>query len=114
MTLGSPCMVHSDFLGQTRPDIVFRILLNQFGREGNRCTKKAGGTAEIRGFRGGFQQAASAKAGAASCAGSSLAAWRLCGQPEQHSLAQAPRASSMMVLIVRAQRPHSALQPRQP
>jgi len=39
---------------------------------------------------------------------------RLCGHPEQQALAQAPSASSMMDLMVRAQRPHSALQPRQP
>jgi len=31
---------------------------------------------------------------------------RLCGHPEQQALAQAPRASSMMVLMVRAHRPH--------
>src|ERR1044072_4305692 len=114
MTFGSPCMVHSGFLGRNWPETVFRMLLNQFEAEGNRSTKKAAGTGGNQWDLGGFQQAASAKAGAASCAGSSLAAWRLCGQPEQHSLAQAPRASSMMVLIVRAQRPHSALQPRQP
>jgi hypothetical protein len=48
--LGSPCMVHSDFSGQTRPDPAFRMLLNQFGSESNRSAKKAVGTAEIRGF----------------------------------------------------------------
>src|SRR2546423_1165592 len=52
MTLGSPCMVHSDFSGQTQPDTSFRMLLNQFGAESNRSTKKAVETAGIRGFRG--------------------------------------------------------------
>ena len=39
------------------------------------------------------------------------AAW---GHPAAHSLAQAPSASLMILLMVRAQRPHSALQPRHP
>jgi hypothetical protein len=39
--------------------------------------------------------------------------FRLCGHPAWQACAQAPSASLMMVLIVRAQRPHSALQPRQ-
>src|SRR5258705_9615859 len=51
MTLGSPCMVHSDFLRPTRPDPKFRMLLNQFGAGSNRSAKKAVGTAEIRTFR---------------------------------------------------------------
>src|SRR5712671_492020 len=98
----------SGFLRPNRPESLFRMLLNQFRSKGNRRGKKAVGIAEQAGF-GDFQQAASAN----SCAGSSFAA-SACGQPEQQALAQGPRASSMMVLMVRAQRPHSALQPRQP
>jgi hypothetical protein len=57
-----------------------------------------------------FQEAAS-KNSTWACESASA---RLCGHPEQQDLAQAPSASSMMDLMVRAQRPHSALQPRQP
>ena len=35
-------------------------------------------------------------------------------EPAVQRSTRAPRASSMMVLMVRAHRPHSALQPRQP
>ena len=47
-------------------------------------------------------------------AGETSARWAECGQLAAHSLAQAPSASLMILLIVRAQRPHSALQPRHP
>jgi len=40
-----------------------------------------------------------------------IAEW---GHPSQHFRAQAPSASLMMVLMVRAHRPHSALHPRHP
>ena len=36
------------------------------------------------------------------------------GQPAQHSRAQLPSASVIIVLMVRAHRPHSALHPRHP
>lgn len=57
-----------------------------------------------------FQDAARANSTAASGSASALE----CGHPEQQDLAQAPRASSMIFLIVRAHRPHWALQPRHP
>src|ERR1700687_33300 len=56
---------------------------------------------------------ATASSGNAPSTFKSVSVW-LCGHPEWQALAQAPRASSMMVLMVRAHRPHSALQPRQP
>src|SRR6267154_2796250 len=108
MTLGSPCMVHSGFLRPNRPETVFRTFLSQFKAKSNLCPRKAVGTEESNGFRD-FQEAARAN----SWTGSSGTSW-LCGQPEQHALAHGPRASSMIALMVRAQRPHSALQPRHP
>jgi len=44
----------------------------------------------------------------------SISTRRLCGQPVQQDSAQLPSASVMICLMVRAHRPHSALQPRHP
>src|SRR6185437_1096603 len=69
-----------------RPETVFRTLLNQFRGKSNHLPRNGGsGTTKFRRFRG-FQQAASANAGAASCAGSSLAAAWLWGQPRPQAL----------------------------
>jgi hypothetical protein len=53
-----------------------------------------------------------AKANSAWASGS-VSTW-LCGHREQQDLAQAPSASSMIALMVRAHLPHWALQPRHP
>src|SRR3978361_2223067 len=96
----------------TGPASEFRTLLNQNGGESNPSAEQAAGEQIPRLADG--QDAASENS---AWTGASVAIWcpaRLCGQPEQQDFAQAPSASSMMVLMVRAQRPHSALQPRQP
>src|SRR5205085_2968238 len=106
MTLGSPCIGALHSLRPKPAWIVFRMLLNQVERKGNSDpvagSRKTGIWLD--------QQAASANS---VYAGSSATASLLCGQPERQALAQGPKASSMMDWMVRAQRPHSALQPRQ-
>jgi hypothetical protein len=84
------------------------MFLNQFADKSNHSREKAVGTGNQENSAD-FQEAASPN----SWARSSLRPW-VCGQPEQQDLAHGPSASSMMALMVRAQRPHSALHPRQP
>src|SRR4051812_21415878 len=109
MTFASPCMVA---LHVSRPDpdpeSYFRTLLNEIEGNGNPQRGLHRGSGVAGWLLAGTQAAARAN----SMAGASSAA--LCGQPEQQAWAQGPRASSIMVVMVRAQRPHSALQPRQP
>ena len=90
--------------------MMIRAFLNPIAGKSNPLPEAGERFAEIDEFHG-FSGGRESEVGGAEMP--VIVLTRLRGQPEQQAVAQGRNASSMMVLMVRAQRPHSALQPRQ-